>query len=521
MTRELVEWRLVDYLSRLRAEATGDAFECVVISNQRDPIIKLPSRAQRPDVPSGETDVRLPDGAAWRFRFMKEFCNVARPLGTATNLLPDLLRRWFGPDAGRPGTGFRVRFTRSPDGWWVEPASARVVPLAPRGSVVTFPSLRAAAGHALAATGADRVADAPAVETVRLPLSVTPSPDLFAVRVVGDSMAGGDAPIRDGDWAVLRWARAASLRTLEGRIALVEVAASPDDASGDAAYVLKRVVRDGDRWVLASDSPVGPTIPASADTTVIAILEQVVRPEDLAPAIGERIADENLPKAFGLATGFAGGTTDEPYARIDGQLFLRVTQRGSLIEPDRVRSVVSDRRPGETAFVLTRATTDEPWRYAGVGRALDGGVWSIPPVDFATWRALGEGRDASRRLPEGALDRARDVVRAVLRDPGVGGVLARDGKRLRIVGEAARGGLRIDGAVDADGAEGGFAERTVSLLDIAWVLVAADDVRANGGVLDEARVNRLRYLEGTPKGSTRWIDTGWALVVVGASASRG
>jgi hypothetical protein len=35
-----------------------------------------------------------------------------------------------------------------------------------------------------------------------------------------------------------------------------------------------------------------------------------------------------------------------------------------------------------------------------------------------------------------------------------------------------------------------------------------------GGILDEARVNRLRYLEGTPKASTRWIDTGWAIALV-------
>lgn len=288
MTRELVEWRLVDYLSRLRAEAAGDAFECVVISNKRDPIIKLPSRTARPDVPSGETDVRLPDGNAWRFRVMKEFCNVARPLGTASNQLPDLLRRWFGPNAGRPGTGFRVRFTRSPDGWWVEPASARVVPLAPRGSVVTFPSLRAAAGHALAAERADRVADAPGAETVQLPLSGARSPDLFAVRAIGDSMDGGETPIRDGDWVVLRWARAARLGALEGRIALVEVPAgsgSPESTAGDSGYVLKRVVRDGDGWLLASDNPTGPTIPASADTTAIAIVEQVVRPADVEPAV--------------------------------------------------------------------------------------------------------------------------------------------------------------------------------------------------------------------------------------------
>ncbi|HEY8517464.1 MAG TPA: DEAD/DEAH box helicase family protein [Candidatus Binatia bacterium] len=269
MTRELVEWRLVEYVARARAEAAGDTFECVVGWKQRDPLLELPSRAARPDLPSGETDVRLPDGSAWRFRFIKDSCSIARPLGTATNQLPDLLRRWFGPDAGRPGTAFRVRFTRSPDGWWVEPASARVVPLARRDAVVTFPTLRAAAGYARATALADRVADAPGAETVRLPVSGLPSSELFAVRAVGGSMDGGDTPIRDGDWVVLRWARAARFGAVEGRVALVELPASPNDASPDSAYVLKRVRRDGDRWLLVSDSPGGPTIPASADTKVI------------------------------------------------------------------------------------------------------------------------------------------------------------------------------------------------------------------------------------------------------------
>ena len=48
-----------------------------------------------------------------------------------------------------------------------------------------------------------------------------------------------------------------------------------------------------------------------------------------------------------------------------------------------------------------------------------------------------------------------------------------------------------------------------------------DDVRRSGGILDEPRVNRLRYLEGTPKGSTRWIDTGWALLLVATADSAG
>ena len=82
-----------------------------------------------------------------------------------------------------------------------------------------------------------------------------------------------------------------------------------------------------------------------------------------------------------------------------------------------------------------------------------------------------------------------------------------NGRRARILGKAPRGGLRIDGG------DGGFAARTVSLIDIAWVAVASDDVRARGGLFDEARVNRLRYLEGAPRGSTRWIDTGWVIAV--------
>jgi hypothetical protein len=86
-----------------------------VLSNQRDPILKLPSRTGVP-LPEGETDVRLPDGAVWQFRFAKEFCNVARPAGRQRNELPDLLRRWFGPRAGQPGTAFEVRFHASPDG---------------------------------------------------------------------------------------------------------------------------------------------------------------------------------------------------------------------------------------------------------------------------------------------------------------------------------------------------------------------------------------------------------------------
>jgi hypothetical protein len=47
---------------------------------------------------------------------------VAGPRGsnvgdTLPNELPTLLREWFGPDAGLPGTSFEVEFHREGDAW--------------------------------------------------------------------------------------------------------------------------------------------------------------------------------------------------------------------------------------------------------------------------------------------------------------------------------------------------------------------------------------------------------------------
>jgi SOS-response transcriptional repressor LexA len=65
--------------------------------------------------------------------------------------------------------------------------------------------------------------DVPGPETVRLPVEGA-GRERFCVRAVGDSMDGGAAPIHDGDWLVMRWARAASLESREGRVALARSA---------------------------------------------------------------------------------------------------------------------------------------------------------------------------------------------------------------------------------------------------------------------------------------------------------
>lgn len=97
-----------------------------VIQSRGKPFLKLPTVDEEPGRPDGPVLVRLPDGREWEFRFVKIACNVAGPRGsnvgdTLPNALPTLLREWFGPDAGLPGTSFEVEFHRDGDAWHITP----------------------------------------------------------------------------------------------------------------------------------------------------------------------------------------------------------------------------------------------------------------------------------------------------------------------------------------------------------------------------------------------------------------
>ncbi|QRK12331.1 S24 family peptidase [Archangium violaceum] len=211
-----------------------------------------------------------------------------------------------------------------------------------------------------------------------LPVQTT-GEGLFAVRAFGDSMDGGERPIRDGDWLVMRYARAAGIGAVEGKVALVQV----PDAAG-YGYQVKRIIREGDRWMLRSDNPARPSFEATEDVVPVALLVEVIPPAKLGPATGERMTDEETARAFELPSPPKTG-------RINGHLFLCVTEKGTLTEPDRLNLRIEDRRPAETAFVLTRTAPEKPWRYAGVARWLEHeDRWALAePVDHSTWRALG------------------------------------------------------------------------------------------------------------------------------------
>jgi hypothetical protein len=140
LTGELVDLRLAHYsrsrLAPIQALSASDGmtpsttFRAKLSHSGGKPILFLPTVESVPSRPRGPTRVRLPDGREWVFRFVKVACNVAHPADAASargnNALPALLRDWFGPDAGLPGTNFEVEFTSIDGAWSAAPCTSQL-----------------------------------------------------------------------------------------------------------------------------------------------------------------------------------------------------------------------------------------------------------------------------------------------------------------------------------------------------------------------------------------------------------
>ena len=116
LVREIVDWRLAAYLAREARRQEGDGnIVCKVSHSKGRPILFLPDRAQEPGIPYDWTPVEA-DDRPYEAKFVKIAVNVIRSPGLEDNVLPQLLRGWFGPDVGLPGTSFYVVFEGREDG---------------------------------------------------------------------------------------------------------------------------------------------------------------------------------------------------------------------------------------------------------------------------------------------------------------------------------------------------------------------------------------------------------------------
>jgi hypothetical protein len=85
----------------------------------------LPDRVANQHLPSGWVPIEA-DAQKFEANFVKVAVNVVREPGGEVNLLGEMLTRWFGADAGRPGTNQSVVFEQLQDGYRMSPENTRV-----------------------------------------------------------------------------------------------------------------------------------------------------------------------------------------------------------------------------------------------------------------------------------------------------------------------------------------------------------------------------------------------------------
>lgn len=121
LVREIADWRLGEYLDRGEGSlGVGKGLVCKVSHSSGRPILFLPDRSAHPEMPTGWTDVSV-EGKPYQANFVKIAVNVLREPENPENKLPELMRRWFGPDAGLPGTNSYVVLEKTPSGWELKP----------------------------------------------------------------------------------------------------------------------------------------------------------------------------------------------------------------------------------------------------------------------------------------------------------------------------------------------------------------------------------------------------------------
>ncbi len=251
MTSELVDWRLATYVRRWKASTHPDgnlSFEAKVSHANGRPILFVPDKTVCPGRPVGPTVVQLPDGSSWEFKFVKVACNVASPVGGEGNQLGELLQKWFGSNAGMPGTGFKVRFEQSGESWSAAPivvggeetvsaldqepelVEPRIVDrVKPEQRYTTHVPV-----YDLVAAASGWGPEGVPVESGWINVAdYNLSEGMFAAKVVGRSM---QPKIADGSWCLFRPCPAG---TRNGRLLLIQCQTHLDPEDG-GRYTVKR-----------------------------------------------------------------------------------------------------------------------------------------------------------------------------------------------------------------------------------------------------------------------------------------
>jgi len=268
MVGELIEWRLADYLLNRAALSTG-VIRCRLFASAGKPIVKL-DRGRHPETPMGETAF-VAGGEEYVGNFVKIALNTATRVGENGNSLHALLRGWFGPSAGHPGTKHTVTLEQVDGRWVMQPVEAVAAGM---GQVVAlFPTYEVACG-AVEPTVGEPVEGA----TITLHGGDADSSRHFVAFARGDSMSGGPDPILSGDPLLFEWVHGVDRSDLIGQRVLV--ARTEGQATSASLKVLGYV--DG-RFELRSTNPAEPTREADSRDRITARLVRKLDQKEINP----------------------------------------------------------------------------------------------------------------------------------------------------------------------------------------------------------------------------------------------
>lgn len=291
MVAEIIEYRLASYVLD-KDKSTTRSWSCRLTFSDGHPVIRL-DRRLHPDLPEGNVAF-IADGVEFEASFAKGALAAASRRESTGNALPGLLRGWFGPSAGHPGTYHRVSIEQADGTLQIQPDRSTHADV-PFDYVPLFGDYTIACGPGAQASWSDHASTEVPIRRAK-GQTLTPSSH-FVCFAHGDSMDGGADPIRHGDPLLFEWITGGSARDYVGQPVLVE-SAGPSGVAG----TLKVLRCEGGVYKLESSNPKIPPIEGQSDMRPVARLvskldQQEINP--LASRIGEQFKSMDVPTLYG------------------------------------------------------------------------------------------------------------------------------------------------------------------------------------------------------------------------------
>jgi superfamily II DNA or RNA helicase/diadenosine tetraphosphate (Ap4A) HIT family hydrolase/HKD family nuclease len=361
MVAELTEYRLASYLVN-KDKSTTRTWACRLAYADGHPVIRL-DRRQHPDLPSGQVTF-VADGVEYQASFAKGTVAFATREDTAGNALPGLLRGWFGPSAGHPGTSHTVELEQIDGTLLLRPGAVNSGDL-DVDYVPLFGDYTVACGPGARSSWSDHAATEIAIKR-QAGHDLAPSSH-FVCFAHGDSMDGGSDPIRNGDPLLFEWITGGSVRDYVDQPVLVETA-----GKSGVAGTLKVLRRRGLGYMLESNNPAVPPIEGQSDMRPVARLLSKLDQQDINPLasrIGEQFTSRDVPALYGEV--FNPGNWQSGHVSLKKHAILFVTLEKRA---DRTQYVEHFEAPDVFVWSSQSSTRPEGKKGKEILRALETGM---------------------------------------------------------------------------------------------------------------------------------------------------